>query len=145
MQRRPGSVATTLLGGNDMKRLFISLLGILAIAFMAPAFAQSGSPSAPSAHAIVMHRYLVKRTFPAGALAGLDQATKDKVNATNAKFHVKWIESYANSNETLTYCVYEGPSEQAVREAAKANKLPVDEVIPVPVTLNPNSKDTVNH
>lgn len=128
-----------------MKRLFIALFGTLAIALMAPAFAQSAPSTAPSTHAPVMHRYLVKRTFPAGALAGLDQATKNKVNATNAKFHVKWIESYANADETLTYCVYEGPSEQAVREAAKANKLPVDEVIPVPVTLNPNSKDTVNH
>lgn len=125
-----------------MKRLFFILPVLLAIAVTAPAFAGSGSTTAPSTKAPVMHRYLVKRTFPAGALAGLDQATKDKVNATNAKFHVKWIESYANAKETLTYCVYEGPSEQAVREAAKANKLPVDEVIPVPVTLNPHGKDT---
>lgn len=128
-----------------MKRLFIALFGTLAIALMAPAFAHSAPSASPSAYAPVMHRYLVKRTFPAGALAGLDQATKNKVNATNAKFHVKWIESYANADKTLTYCVYEGPSEQAVREAAKANKLPVDEVISVPVTLNPNSKDTINH
>lgn len=127
-----------------MKQLIFALLGALVLACVMPAAAATG-PSTSTSHATVMHRYLVKRTFPAGALAGLDQATKDKVNATNAKFHVKWIRSYANADKTLTYCVYEGPSEQAVREAAAANKLPVDEVIPVPVTLNPNSKDTVSH
>jgi len=35
-----------------------------------------------------MHRYLIKRTFPAGALDGLDEATKNQVNATNAEYQV---------------------------------------------------------
>ncbi len=87
------------------------------------------------------HRYMVERTFPAGALAGLDMATKDKINATNAKFGVKWEMSYANSEKTKTYCVYDAPSENAVREAAKANGISVDSVMEVPVTLNANAAD----
>ena len=31
-----------------------------------------------------MHRYLVERAFPPGALKGLDAATKKKVNTNNA-------------------------------------------------------------
>jgi hypothetical protein len=31
-----------------------------------------------------VHRYLVERTFPPGALKGLDAATKKKVNSNNA-------------------------------------------------------------
>ncbi|MEO7149415.1 MAG: DUF4242 domain-containing protein [Rhodanobacteraceae bacterium] len=88
-----------------------------------------------------MHRYLIKRTFPAGALDGLDLATKDKVNTANARYDVKWVHSYANADKTMTFCIYEAPSEQAIRDAAKANALPVDEVFEVPVTLMPNSKD----
>jgi hypothetical protein len=71
------------------------------------------------------------------ALKGLDAATKKKVNARNPSVGVRWIESYANADETKTFCVYEGPNEAAVRKAAELNKLPVDSITEVPVTLSP--------
>ena len=80
-----------------------------------------------------MHRYMIERTFPAGALAGLDSAAKAKVNATNSKFGAHWVTSYANSDETKTYCVYNAADEAAVRAAAKANNIPVDRITEVPV------------
>lgn len=83
------------------------------------------------------HRFLVERTFPPGALAGLDAATKRKVNANNASVGVRWVQSYANADKTRTFCIYEGPSEAAVRKAADLNKLPVDNITEVPVTLLP--------
>jgi hypothetical protein len=84
-----------------------------------------------------VHRYLVERSFPAGALKGLDAATKAKVNANNASVGVRWVQSYANADETKTYCIYEGPNEGAIRKAAELNKLPVDSIAEVPVTLLP--------
>jgi hypothetical protein len=84
-----------------------------------------------------VHRYLIERTFPAGALAGLDAATKAKVNSNNASLGVRWVQSYANADKTKTFCVYEGPSEAAVRKAAELNGLPVDSVMEVPNTLLP--------
>lgn len=84
-----------------------------------------------------VHRYLVERSFPAGALDGLDRAAKDQVNATNARFGVTWVMSYANADRTRTYCIYEGPDEAAIREAAEANGIPVDAITRVPVTLTP--------
>jgi hypothetical protein len=85
-----------------------------------------------------LHRYLIERTFPAGALANLDAATKAKVNSNNTSVGVHWIQSYANADQTRTYCVYEGPNEGAIREASKLNSLPVDSVLEVPVTLTPS-------
>jgi hypothetical protein len=85
-----------------------------------------------------MHRYMIERTFPHGALDGLDVAKKAEVGKHNAAFGVKWVMSYANADKTRTFCLYEGPSEQAVRDAAKANGLPVDAIAEVPVTLTPN-------
>ena len=79
-----------------------------------------------------MHRYMIERTFPAGALDGLDSAAKAKVNATNSKFGAQWVTSYANSGKTKTYCVYNAADEAAVRAAAKANGIPVDKVTEVP-------------
>jgi opacity protein-like surface antigen len=85
-----------------------------------------------------MHRYMIERTFPAGALAGLDSATKAKVNATNSRFGAQWVTSYANSDKTKTYCIYNAADEAAVRAAAKANNLPMDKVTEVPVAAAAN-------
>lgn len=82
-------------------------------------------------------RYMVERTFPQGALDGLDAAAKAGVNANNAQFNVNWVTSYANADKTKTYCIYEGPNEDAIRKAAAANKIPVDSIMEVPVTLEP--------
>jgi hypothetical protein len=115
-----------------------TLITILLVLLLGPAFAADvpAQPPASSAKSSV-HRYLVERTFPAGALDGLNAATKKKVNANNATVGVRWIQSYANADKTKTFCVYEGPSEAAVRKAAALNALPVDSVTEVPVTLSP--------
>ncbi len=79
-----------------------------------------------------IHRYLIERTFPAGAIDGVDAAAKRKVNANNSTLDVTWEKSYANADKTKTYCVYTGPSEAAVRDAAKLSGLPVDSVVEIP-------------
>lgn len=114
-----------------MKMLNIAL----ATLFLGVGYA-CGAHEPPAAKAAV-HRYVIERTFPSGALDGLDAAIKAKVNANNAKFGVHWVMSYANAAKTKTYCVYEGPDEAAIRNAALANKLPVDSITEVPVTLLP--------
>jgi len=116
------------------------LIPALALFLVTPAFAADApaqSAASTSASNKPIHRYLVERTFPAGALKGLDAATKKAVNSNNASVGVRWVTSYANADETKTFCVYEGPSEAAVRKAAELNKLPVDSVVEVPVTLSP--------
>jgi hypothetical protein len=117
-----------------------TLIAIAATLCLTPAFAADGPASATGAAppAGGTHRYLIERTFPPGALAGLDASAKAKVNATNAQFGVHWVTSYANAEQTKTFCIYEGPSEAAVRQAATANNIPVDAVVEVPVTLSPN-------
>jgi hypothetical protein len=114
------------------------LIAVLSVLLLAPAFA-ADVPAPPAASPVTssVHRYLVERTFPPGALAGLDAATKRKVNANSKSVGVRWIQSYASADETKTFCVYEGPSEAAVRKAAELNKLPVDSITEVPVTLSP--------
>jgi Protein of unknown function (DUF4242) len=107
------------------------LTALVPLLLAARAFA-GDAPTIPE-----VHRYLIERTFPAGALDGLDAATKAKVNANNASVGVSWIKSFANADRTRTYCVYEGPSEDAIRQAAALNNLPVDRVTEVPIDLTP--------
>jgi hypothetical protein len=111
---------------------------VLSFLFLTPAFA-ADVPAQPAASQPKnsVHRYLIERTFPTGALKGLDNTTKKRVNANNASVGVRWVQSYANADETKTFCVYEAPSEAAVRKAAELNKLPLDSITEVPVTLSP--------
>jgi hypothetical protein len=122
-----------------MRTLISVPMALIACLLFAGAFA--AEPVAKQANAAQpapkVHRYLIERTFPAGALAGLDAATKAKVNDNNASLGVRWLQSYANADKTKTFCVYEGPSEAAVRQAAELNGLPVDSVMEVPNTLLP--------
>ena len=103
------------------------LAALLCVLVIAPALSDD----------VPMHRYVIERTFPVGALEGLDDATKARVNANNASVGVRWIQSFANADKTKTYCLYEGPSESAIREAALLNELPVDSVTEIPVDLTP--------
>ena len=121
-----------------MRTLISIPLAMIACMLFGSALATEPVKTAGAAQpAPTVHRYLIERTFPAGALEGLDAATKAKVNSNNASVGVRWIQSYANADKTKTFCVYEGPSEAAVRKAAELNKLPVDSVMEVPVTLLP--------
>jgi hypothetical protein len=90
------------------------------------------------------HRYLIERTFPAGALDGVDAAAKHKVNANNKTLDVTWEKSYMNVERTKTYCVYTGPSEAAVRQAAKINGLPVDVVTEIPADIMAEARGAVH-
>jgi hypothetical protein len=116
-----------------------ALIALMPVLLAARAFAgDAATTDAGTAEpAAANHRYLIERTFPAGALDGLDAATKAKVNANNASVGVSWVKSFANADRTRTYCIYEGPSEEAIRQAAALNGLPVDSITEVPVDLTP--------
>jgi hypothetical protein len=121
-----------------MSKLISIPMAMIACVLFAGAFAAEPVKTAATTPSTTkVHRYLIERTFPAGALEGLDAATKAKVNGNNASVGVRWIQSYANADKTKTFCVYEGPSEAAVRKAAQLNGLPVDSVMEVPNTLLP--------
>src|SRR5262245_16191609 len=126
-------------------RLCTSALLVLAIPALAgsaekaktnPGVSAAPAPAVP-APAAGRKRFIVVRTFPAGAIDGVEAAAKKHINETNSTFDVKWVQSFANADKTRTYCVYDAPNEQAIRDAAKANKIPVDDVLEVPVVLLP--------
>lgn len=83
-----------------------------------------------------MPRYLVERTFPAGLNipVTLDGARACMgVADNNAQEGVTWVHSYVNADKTRTYCIYDGPSPEAIRRAAEVNTLPVDRIVEVRV------------
>ena len=83
-----------------------------------------------------MPRYLVERTFsdglvlPASAEGAQVCQTLIGNNATDG---VTWIHSYVTGDKKKTFCVYDGPSPEAVRSAASRSNLPVDRITEVRV------------
>ena len=83
-----------------------------------------------------MPRFLIERTFPDGLqIPATDEGTGivNAVVAKNAAVGVTWVHSYVTSDKKKTFCVYDGPDEKAVRDAAERNGLPIDSVTVVSV------------
>ena len=83
-----------------------------------------------------MPRYLVERTFPAGLQIAInDEGAQacSTVVANNAELGVTWVHSYVSNDKSKTFCVYDGPSPEAIRRTASMNGLPVDSIIEVRV------------
>ena len=88
-----------------------------------------------------MPRYIVERTFPDGLdIPANDSGDQLRMNIiqTNAHQQVTWLHSYVSSDRKKTFCLYEGPTPEAVRLAASHNKLPIDRITEVRI-LDPYS------
>ena len=83
-----------------------------------------------------MPRYIVQRTFPECLNIPInDEGAKTSLGVVegNAGLGVTWLQSYVSTDKTTTFCVYDGPSPEAIREAAGVTGLPVDNVTEVSV------------
>lgn len=83
-----------------------------------------------------MPRYLIERTFPDGLeipMTGQGADACAGVVAKNAERGVTWVHSYVVPDKRKTFCIYDGPSPEAIRSCAVANKLPVDRITEVRV------------
>lgn len=83
-----------------------------------------------------MSRYLVERTFADGLAIPTDnEGAKALLQVVdgNAGHGVTWVHSYVNPERTSTFCIYDGPSPEAIRQAAETNGLPVDRITEVSV------------
>lgn len=76
-----------------------------------------------------MPLYMVERTF-----ADQLDPTEDEVqliDEINVDESVQWVFSFLSADRRRSYCLYEAPSTDAIRSAAKRAGLPVDVIIEV--------------
>jgi uncharacterized protein DUF4242 len=81
-----------------------------------------------------MPRYLIERTFPDGLYPPDVEEGADvwgAIVANNSDDLVTWIHSYVTEDKSKSFCIYEAPSPEAVRRAARRNNLPVDKIYEV--------------
>ena len=76
-----------------------------------------------------MPLFVIERQF-AESLQ-LDASGAAAIRAVNAEVGVNWLVSFLSADRKKTYCLYEAPSADAIREAARLSHLPADLVIEV--------------
>src|SRR5690606_519181 len=120
---------------EEIRMKYARTLALLLLAGL-PLAAGATEPADHGEHRAT-HRYMVERTFPAGALEGVDAAAKASIIANNRKAGVRWETSFVDAGKTRTYCIYEAPDKQSSRKAAEINILPVDSITDIADTLSP--------
>jgi hypothetical protein len=83
-----------------------------------------------------MPRYLVERSFPDGIEIPVDAhgvRTCLAIVEGNVQEGVSWLHSYVSVDKRRSFCIYDGPTPEAIRRAAKRNKLPIHAIIEVRV------------
>ena len=76
-----------------------------------------------------MALYVIERNFA----EQLDLSDEDVrlIDEINDDEDVHWLFSFLSADRRRTYCLYEAPSPEAIREAARRNDVPVDEIVEV--------------
>jgi hypothetical protein len=83
-----------------------------------------------------MPRYLIERSFPEGLNIPQDPggaAICQTVVDGNAHDGVTWVHSYVTPDRRRTFCIYDGPSPEAIRRSAVRNHLPITQITEVRV------------
>ena len=76
-----------------------------------------------------MPRFIIERQF-----ADRLEVTKEaaaSIQRINDDVGVKWIFSFLSADKRKTYCLYEAPNAEAIREAARRANVPADRIIEV--------------
>jgi hypothetical protein len=76
-----------------------------------------------------MGLYVIERSF----LDGLDPDALDgeSITLVNDEVGVRWILSFLSADKRKTFCVYEAPNPESLREAAARLGIPADVIVPV--------------
>jgi hypothetical protein len=79
---------------------------------------------------------MVERSFPDGLVIPCDANGENAclgVVDRNLQNGVTWVHSYVSADKTQTFCIYDGPSPEAIRASAQKNGLPVGQITEVRV------------
>ena len=82
-----------------------------------------------------MPLFIIERNF--AEQLELDRDGVTRITEVNDDCSVHWLFSFLSADKKKTYCLYEAPSAEAIREAARRLNLPADVIIEVGDELRP--------
>ena len=84
-----------------------------------------------------MALYLIERNF--AEQLDLDELNHEGIRLVNDDLGVHWIYSFLSADRKKSYCLYEAPSAEAIREAAARAGMPADVIVPVEQFIPPTA------
>lgn len=76
-----------------------------------------------------MALYMIERAFADQLdLSGEDVELIEEINGDES---VRWLFSFLSADRRRSYCLYEAPSPEAIRAAARRADIPADEIVEV--------------
>ena len=82
-----------------------------------------------------MPRYMIERQFAEQLELDTDRA--GAITRINDEEGVKWLFSFLSADKLKTFCLYEAPSPEAIRSAARRLNIPADSIIEIGGELRP--------
>ena len=90
-----------------------------------------------------MPLYLIERNFAEQLNVSPDGIPA--ITQVNADAGVQWLYSFLSADKKKTYCLYEAPNPEAIREAAKKLNLPADVIVELgEQRINPSSPSAMS-
>ena len=84
-----------------------------------------------------MPRFIIERNF--AEQVEMDRDKVAEIRAVNAEVGVEWLFSFLSLDRRKTYCLYEAPNAELIREAARRLGAPADAIIEISEEMNPEA------
>jgi hypothetical protein len=84
-----------------------------------------------------MPLFLIERNFAEQLEINRDVVAE--VTQVNTDVGIQWLFSFLSADKKKTYCLYEAPSAEAIREAARRLNVPADVIVEVGSELRPGA------
>jgi hypothetical protein len=82
-----------------------------------------------------MPMYVIERNF--AEQLDPEQLDREGIRLVNDDVGVRWLYSFLSADKKKTYCLYEAPNPEALREAAARIGIPADVIVEVSEVLQP--------
>jgi hypothetical protein len=87
--------------------------------------------------------YLIERNFAEQLEVTPEGAAT--INLINDEESVRWLISFLSVDKKKTFCLYEAPSAEAIREAARRAGIPADTIIELGAEVVPSGETNPFH
>jgi hypothetical protein len=80
-------------------------------------------------------RFLIERNFAEQLEVNAEIASA--IKEVNDELSLRWVFSFLSADKKKSYCLYEAPNAEAIREAAKRLNIPADTIIELSGEVRP--------
>jgi hypothetical protein len=82
-------------------------------------------------------RFMITRTLPPLTPEQLEVVRADSTRACN-ELGITWVRSHITADGKHSFCEYDAPGEDVVREHSRITGIPIDQITPLGLELGPS-------